>query len=101
VDNLGNIVQEVTTSAGSITSSIVGDYLTNMTATGAVQQLGNGLVQKTFSYSPLSALVNIVFNTAGQVVSAVVQKTSTTTGASSSSRSGTSVVASATVVAKR
>ena len=78
VDNLGNIVQEISGGA----SSIVGNYLTNMTATGAVEQLSSGLVQKTYSYSPLNALVNIVFNTAGQVVQATVAKA---TGSSTSS----------------
>ena len=76
VDNLGNIVQQVTGANGSPTSSIVGNYLTNMTDTGATQKLQNGLTQKTYSYSPLSALVNIVFNAAGQVVQASVVKQS-------------------------
>ncbi|KAG0649257.1 hypothetical protein D0Z07_4265 [Hyphodiscus hymeniophilus] len=82
VDNLGNIVQQVAGTAGSTVSTIVGNYLTNMTDTGAVQSLGNGLTQKTYSYSPLSALVDIVFNTAGQVVQASVVKQ---TGSSTSS----------------
>lgn len=82
VDNLGNIVQEVLGAGGSTVSSIVGNYLTNMTDTGVVQSLGNGLTQKTYSYSPLNALVDIVFNTAGQVVQATVVKK---TGSSSSS----------------
>ncbi|MCJ1296297.1 hypothetical protein MMC34_007863 [Xylographa carneopallida] len=72
VDNLGNIVQQVAGANGSPVSSIVGNYLTNMTFTGATQTLQNGLTQKTYSYSPLNALVNIVFNTAGQVVQATV-----------------------------
>jgi hypothetical protein len=47
----------------------------NMTEiTGSAKQVGQGLTQKTFSYEPLNALVDIVTNTAGQVVSAVVQK---------------------------
>jgi len=62
VDNLGNIVQQV-----NGVSSIVGDYLQNMTYTGTSTSVGSGLTQKTYSYSPLNALVNIVFNTAGQV----------------------------------
>jgi hypothetical protein len=84
VDNLGNIVQEVAGAGGSTTSSIVGNYLTNMTYTGVSETLGGGLTQKTYSYSALNALVNIVFNTAGQVVQATVETatggTSTTTG---------------------
>jgi hypothetical protein len=74
VDNLGNIVQEVAGSANSTVSTIVGNYLTNMTYTGQSQTLQNGLVQKTYSYSPLNALVNIVFNVAGQIVQATVAK---------------------------
>ncbi|KAK5124445.1 hypothetical protein LTR85_001662 [Meristemomyces frigidus] len=76
VDNLGNVVQQV-----NGVSTIVGDYLLNMTYTGTSQSLGSGLTQRTYSYSPLSALVNIVFNTAGQIVQATVQKA---TGSSSS-----------------
>ena len=83
VDNLGNIVQQVIGANGSPVSSIVGNYLTNMTATGATQQLQNGLTQKTYSYSPLNALVNIVFNTAGQVVQATVVKQSGSGGSNS------------------
>ncbi|EHY54374.1 hypothetical protein HRR83_008043 [Exophiala dermatitidis] len=71
IDNLGNIVQEV----GGV-STIVGNYQTNMTDTGVSQTLSGGLVEKTYSYSPLNALVNIVFNAAGQVVQASVAKKS-------------------------
>jgi hypothetical protein len=88
VDNLGNIVQEVVGTNGTATvSSIVGNYLTNMTYTGVSETLSGGLVQKTYSYSPLNALVNIVFNTAGQVVQATVAQA---TGSSSSSSSSSS-----------
>lgn len=52
VDNLGNIVQEVTSAANSTASTIVGNYLTNMTFTGQSSDLGNGLVEKVYSYSP-------------------------------------------------
>jgi hypothetical protein len=85
IDNLGNIVQEV----GGV-SSIVGNYLQNMTDTGVSKTLSGGLIEKTFSYTPLDALVDIVFNAAGQVVQAQVQKSgsggtsSTTSGVSSS-----------------
>jgi CO/xanthine dehydrogenase FAD-binding subunit len=75
----------VTTAAGDVTSSIVGDYLTNMTFTGAVVDLGSGETQKTYSYSPLNALVNIVTNAARQVISAVVLKATSTTSSASSS----------------
>ena len=85
IDNLGNIVQEV----GGV-STIAGNYLQNMTDTGVSQTLSGGLIQKTFSYTPLNALVDIVFNAAGQVVQAQVQKSSgggTTGGPSSTSTS--------------
>lgn len=92
VDNFGNIVQQVAGPNGTPVSSIVGNYLTNMTDTGASQTLQNGSVRKTYSYSPLNALVDIVFNTAGQVVQATVVKqnggsTGTSTSVSSSSSS--------------
>ncbi|KAF2636824.1 hypothetical protein P280DRAFT_408638 [Massarina eburnea CBS 473.64] len=92
VDNLGNIVQDVTGGATGALSSIVGNYEQNMTQVGDITQLGNGLIQKTFSYDALSALVDIVFNTAGQVVQATVQKdssSSTTSSAASSTASST------------
>lgn len=74
VDNLGNIVQEVEGATGNLLSSIVGNYEQNMTYTGAQEILDGGLIQKTYSYTPLNALVNIVFNSLGQVVQAVVVK---------------------------
>jgi len=92
VDNLGNIVQEV----GSV-STIVGNYLTNMTDTGVSQTLSGGLVQKTYSYSPLSALVDIVFNQAGQVVQATVQKQSGSGGSTTTGSSGTASTTAAPV----
>lgn len=85
VDNLGNIIQEVTSATGNGTlSSIVGNYLTNMTFTGQSSDLGDGLVQKVYSYLPLSALVDVVTNTAGQVVQATVEKSSTATSTAAS-----------------
>lgn len=84
VDNLGNIVQEV----GGV-STIVGNYAQNMTATGEVQQLANGLTQKTFSYAPLNSLVNIVFNSAGQVVQAAVAKATGGGGSSTATPAAT------------
>jgi hypothetical protein len=70
-------------------SSIVGDFTKNMTQTGVAKSVGDGLTQKTYSYSPLNSLVDIVFNTAGQVVQAVVQKKNGggSTGGSSGSNS--------------
>ena len=69
VDNLGNIVQQVVDAAGNAVNSIVGSYQSNMTYTGKSVQLGNGMVQKTYKYTPLNALVNIVFNAAGKLMS--------------------------------
>lgn len=97
IDNLGNIVQEVVGDAGSTVSSIVGNYLQNMTFTGDVQQLSGGLTQKTYSYGPLGALVDVITNALGQVVQATVVKSSSTgTGASSTSAPPTTATATAT-----
>ncbi|KAJ3542532.1 hypothetical protein NM208_g3207 [Fusarium decemcellulare] len=74
IDNLGNIVQEVIQGGGQAVSSIIGNYQQNMTFTGQEKTLENGLIQKTYEYSELSALVNIVFNKAGQIVQALVVK---------------------------
>lgn len=101
LDNLGNIVQQVTGGSASPVSTIVGNYLTNMTYTGESQNLQNGLVQKTYSYSPLSALVNIVFNAAGQIVRTSVVKQAggsvgTTSGISSTGSTGSTGAANPT-----
>lgn len=56
-----------------------------MTYTGAQKILDGGLIQKTYKYDPLSALVGIVFNAAGQVVQAVVLKGNGGSGGSSTS----------------
>lgn len=80
VDDLGNIVQQISSGA----SSIVGNYSQNMTETGDARSLGSGLTQKTYSYLPLGAVVDIVFNKAGHVVQATVQKTESGDGSDSS-----------------
>ncbi|KAK7960594.1 hypothetical protein PG996_011238 [Apiospora saccharicola] len=69
IDNLGNIVEEAEEGRPA---SIVGDYRQNMTYTGAQTFLEGGLTQRTYSYPPLKAMVNIVTNAAGNVVQAVV-----------------------------
>ncbi|KAF2124935.1 hypothetical protein P153DRAFT_389794 [Dothidotthia symphoricarpi CBS 119687] len=98
VDNLGNIVQDVTGGAGDALSQIVGNYQLNMTeVTGSLKQLSQGQTQKTFSYEPLNALVDIVFNTAGQVVQAVVQK-ATSGGGNSTATASASASATPTPV---
>lgn len=87
VDNLGNIVQEVV-GGGDTLQQIVGNFKLNMTEVeGTVKQVGQGLTQKTFSYEPLNALVDIITNAAGQVVSAVVQKKSGSGGGGSTTTS--------------
>lgn len=61
--------------------------------------LTGGLTQKTFLYAPLNALVDIVLNTAGQVVSAVVQsKSGTGSGSGSTAVSVTSTAAASATV---
>ncbi|KAF3041793.1 hypothetical protein E8E11_004300 [Didymella keratinophila] len=93
VDNLGNIVQEVVGAGGDALSEIVGNFKLNMTeVAGSVKQVGQGLTQTTYNYEPLSALVDVITNTAGQVVQAVVQKPSSGGG----SGGGASSTASAT-----
>jgi len=96
IDNLGNIVQEVIGTTGNPVSTIVGNYLQNMTFTGVQQTLSNGLVQKTYEYTPLNALVDILFNSAGQVVSATVVGTASSTGATTTTTSSSSMAATAT-----
>lgn len=91
IDNLGNIVQEVAGGATGALSTIVGNYLTNMTFTGEVQTLSGGLTEKTYSYDALGSLVNIIFNALGQVVQAtVVSSTSTASSTTATTAAGSS-----------
>lgn len=71
-----------------------------MTFTGVTQNLGNGLTQKQYSYSPLNALVSIVFNAAGQIVGqpSVVKQTGSG-GSSTSTGTATSKATSSTAAA--
>ncbi|KAI0181215.1 hypothetical protein GGR52DRAFT_23290 [Hypoxylon sp. FL1284] len=101
IDNLGNVVQEVSGSAGKLLSSIVGNYEQNMTYTGAQQILDGGLIQKTYKYDPLGSLVNIVFNSVGQVVQAVVVGSNGGGGGSSSSSSSSSTTTTVAPTARR
>lgn len=64
-----------------------------MTETGVVQQLGNGQVKKQYLYSELNALVDIVFNAAGQILQATVVKPTSTAGGTTTA---TTVPASST-----
>ncbi|KAI0138651.1 hypothetical protein F4776DRAFT_619332 [Hypoxylon sp. NC0597] len=101
IDNLGNIVSEVEDTAGNLVSSIVGNYEQNMTYTGAQEILDGGLIQKTYKYDPLNALVNIVFNSLGQVVQAVVVKGGGNGGSSTSSTVAATSTAAPTNGARR
>lgn len=96
VDNLGNIVQSVIGPTGQTVDTIVGNYLTNMTYTGVETALSGGNVQKQYSYAPLNALVNIVFNSLGQIVQATVVGAGSATGATGPGTSSTSVPTSIT-----
>lgn len=97
IDNLGNIVQETVGGA----SSIIGNFLNNMTLVGDIESLGGGLIQKTYSYEPLGALVDIVTNALGQVVQATVVSSSSTAGAGAGagSTTGTATTAPASTTA--
>lgn len=77
---------------------VVGNYLQNMTYTGVSKSLQGGLTQKQYSYSPLNALVNIIFNTAGQIVQATVAKA---TGGGGSTSTSSTVVPTSTAAARR
>lgn len=99
IDNLGNIVQEVAGDAGNTVSTIVGNYLQNMTFTGEAETLSGGLVQKTYEYTQLGALVNIIFNALGQVVQATVAGSAT--GTSTTVPTSTSGASTATGAAAR
>ena len=96
VDNLGNIVSQVPDAAGNLISTIVGNYQQNMTYTGQSMQLSGGLTQKTYSYGPLNALVNIVFNSLGQIVQATVAKPSGSASSSGATATATSTAAAST-----
>lgn len=88
VDNLGNIVQEVVGAGGDALQEIVGNFKLNMTeVAGTVKQVGQGLTQKTYNYEALDSLVDIITNSAGQVVQATVQKQKGGNGGGSSSAS--------------
>ncbi|KAI6355605.1 hypothetical protein MCOR25_008155 [Pyricularia grisea] len=103
IDNLGHIVQEVVGAGGDVVSSIVGSYQQNMTFTGQQKTLDNGLIQKTYEYDALGALVNVVTNSLNQVVSAVVIKGGATnpgTGGSTTTTSATTQQPSATGMAR-
>lgn len=99
IDNLGNIVQEVAGDAGNTVSTIVGNYLQNMTFTGEAETLSGGLVEKTYEYTQLGALVNIIFNALGQVVQATV--VGSATGTSTTVPTSTSGASTATGAAAR
>jgi len=63
---------------------------------GSVKQVGQGLTQKTFKYDALGSLVDIITNSAGQVVQAVVQKATGGGGGGGGGAASSSVRPSAT-----
>ena len=71
-----------------------------MTYTGVETALPGGQVQKQYSYSPLGALVNIIFNSLGQIVQATVAGTSGGTGASSTSSTAGAGASTSALAAK-
>ncbi|CAF1323543.1 unnamed protein product [Rotaria sordida] len=94
IDNTGKIINLVLGTEGEILSSVdVGDYLQNMTFTGVTQTLENGNIIKQYTYPPPigssqidNRLVNIVFNSLGQVLgTTVVNPVSTPTATTDSS----------------
>ncbi|KAK7742013.1 hypothetical protein SLS53_004597 [Cytospora paraplurivora] len=91
IDDSGNIVQ-VTGIADKTITSIVGNYQQNMTYTGQAETLAGGLVERTYKYSPLGALVKIIFNSLGQVVQTTVVTSKTGTGSGAGSAGGDGVV---------
>lgn len=101
VDNLGNIVQEVAGGggAGGAVSTIVGNYLQNMTFTGDAESLAGGLTQRTYSYEPLGSLVDIVFNALGQVVQATVVSSSASAAATGTGTAATTATTATTAPA--
>jgi hypothetical protein len=78
IDNFGHILQEIQAPSG-ITSAIVGNYIQNMTVTGKEIMLPRDRILKTYSYAPLDVMVDIVFDQAGKIIQAGVQKTMDTT----------------------
>jgi hypothetical protein len=57
---------------------------------GSLKQLGQGKTQKTYNYEPLGSLVDIVFNSAGQVLQATTQKDKDKNGGGGGSSSSAS-----------
>ena len=74
IDNLGNIVQEVIGGNTGSISTVVGSYKQNMMYTGQEKHLEGGFTQRTYEYSELGAIVNVVTNAADHVVRAYVVK---------------------------
>ncbi|KAK8103404.1 uncharacterized protein PG998_010437 [Apiospora kogelbergensis] len=70
LDTTANVVGDTVEEGGSHT--VVGNYEQNMTYTGTQTFLDGGLAQKTYSYPPLKALVNVVTDADGKVIQAVV-----------------------------
>ncbi|CAF3055884.1 unnamed protein product, partial [Rotaria sp. Silwood2] len=105
IDNTGKIINQVICTEGQIlSSSVVDDYLQNMTFTGVTQTLDNGNIIEQYNYSPPAGssltdniLVNIVFNALGNVFNAIVVNPLSTPTTTSTS-TATTISNAATIV---
>jgi hypothetical protein len=77
IDSLGNVVQQVSNTAGVLLSqSVIGNYATLMQPLGSPTTLpgGVGNYLQQYTYAPFGTIVDIIFNAANQVLSAMVHK---------------------------
>jgi len=76
VDQAGNIIQQILPPGGGnpISTTVVGNYVTNMTQVGTPQALSNGNILKEFSFisNGLNQIVWIVFDAANHIISTCV-----------------------------
>ncbi|CAF4340283.1 unnamed protein product, partial [Adineta steineri] len=101
IDSTGQIVNQVLGTAGNVLSSVVvGNFQQNMTFTGITSTQANGDVIKQYSYPPpagsssnANILVNIVFDSTGNVLSATVVNPSSTATSTTSSATAPSTAA--------
>ncbi|CAF1133918.1 unnamed protein product [Adineta steineri] len=104
IDSTGQIVNQVLGTAGNVLSSVVvGNFQQNMTFTGITSTQANGDVIKQYSYPPpagsssnANILVNIVFDSTGNVLSATVVNPSSTATSTTSSATAPNTAATVT-----